>query len=743
MGKRRFFDDVSRRLRTSSKKVRKTRFLNEADMKRRTMHELNKRLASSRNGLSFPDMEKMTLDFIASDDEYDDSDDEVVNLETQSEEKFDVKGYRKFLSDMGEDVTDEDWRSLEEPSDEDISAFELTPGDFSDDEDFDEDFEDDARLRSTSNLEDDLEFENVDGYGDDDSVVNYNDFQDELNDMYLDESENSQDEVTDVNARYISGEQVTTPEKNTPGQIENLEQVDAAKEEPREYSVFGSGSFAALGIRSELCTALNEFGITNPTKVQQRGIPAILGGVDIILGAATGSGKTYAYLLPVISMMKVAEEMRGVGDPPLRVAHRPRSIVLLPTRELAEQVLSVSKALSHRAKFRVLGTNSGTGSTGLKKLKDVLARSPTDILVSTTGRLIQLLDAKVVDLRSVKHVIIDEVDTLFDEGFGPELDRILQICRSRGNAAERPQFIAVGATHPNAAEKLYKLQFPSAKRINVDLHVAPPGLDARFIHTTPDRKLQELTALLGESKKHGHLRGGRIIIFCNTIDSARFVEHFLSESGYTTASVHGNIPPHRRQEEFQAFKNSKVQLLVCTDVAARGLDNLDVAHVVLFDFPTSAVDYIHRAGRTARAGAKGRVTSFVLKRDLALARAVEQAGTGKSDALVSARIAREEEKKRRMREEADRRALQDARAEDSENVAAQVDPKLNTMKRYPRSPTSKVSPERRQQKRGRNQSYQETGRARSGEPHRRTSGHGKRTIPTGRSGMGPARRKRG
>lgn len=438
--------------------------------------------------------------------------------------------------------------------------------------------------------------------------------------------------------------------------------------------VFGSGSFAALGLSAELCSVLSENGISTPTRVQQRCIPPILGGADVVIGAATGSGKTYAYLLPVVMALKAAEALRDEGEPPLRIARRPRAIVVVPTRELAEQVLAVAKELSYSVKFRVIGATTGAGSSGLKKLKDLLAASPVDVLVTTTGRLLQLLDVKAIDLRFTRHIIVDEVDTMFDAGFGPELQRILRASRGRGDVVNKPQYIAAGATHPTAAETMYKVEFPDAKRLDVDLHLPPPGLDARFVRTTAEGKLQELVALLGDSKKDGHMQGGRLIIFCNTISSARFVEHFLSESGYSTASVHGEIPPERRANEFQSFKSGQVQLLVCTDIAARGLDNLDIAHVIIFDFPTSAVDYIHRAGRTARAGAEGRVTSLILKKDLALARAIERSGKEKQDALVSARLAREKEDARKAQDEQNRRLQMSSEAGLSEEDGAYPEP---------------------------------------------------------------------
>lgn len=416
---------------------------------------------------------------------------------------------------------------------------------------------------------------------------------------------------------------------------------------PSSDTLFIEQGFGSLGLLGELVEALDSMSITHPTTIQSRGIPPALNGIHVILGAATGSGKTFAYLLPVVQQLKVAELLRTHGDAPLRVAHRPRAVVIVPTRELASQVGSVAKTLAHYAKFRVVSID-GAGSW--RNAKDALAR-PIDVLVTTTGRLLQLMEARVVDLRFAAHIVIDEVDTMFDAGFAPELRRILVAARRRPEDIKPPQCIAAGATHPRAAEALYQDALPGAVRINASLHRAPAGLTQRFVDVHADGKLAELDALLGEARRDGALRGGRIIVFCNTIASARFVEHYVRERGHTASCMHAAIPSIRRADEYAAFRRGDTQLLVCSDCAARGLDNLAVDHVVLFDFPSSAVDYIHRAGRTSRAGAKGTVTSLVTKKDVRLARAIQKAALEQADALESARVAREQELFRKSEDE--------------------------------------------------------------------------------------------
>lgn len=422
--------------------------------------------------------------------------------------------------------------------------------------------------------------------------------------------------------------------------------------------LFTSTSFASLGLEPIVVASLQEMSIVQPTTVQSRGIPAILSGGDVILGAATGSGKTLAYLLPVVQALKNAEALRMDSDPPLRVRRRPRAIILVPTRELADQVLGVGRALAHGIKFRIASAVGGT-SESIRRL-NMRWDQPIDVLVATTGRLLQLVRERELDVRFVSHVVIDEVDTMFDKGFGPEVRQILSAVRSiplkseshSNHSSNLAQLVAAGATHPPEAVSVYQETFIKAVRIDVDLHMAPVGLEQRFIRVRGDSKLSELPSLVRDDDAS---RTG-VMIFCNTVESCRFVHHYLTEINIAAVCVHGDMPAVMREREYARFATmdgeSERAVLVCTDVTGRGVDHAKVGHVILFDFPASAVDYVHRAGRTARAGAKGRVTSFVTKKDENLARALENAGRGRVDALESERASLRalEERKRRERE---------------------------------------------------------------------------------------------
>jgi superfamily II DNA/RNA helicase len=197
------------------------------------------------------------------------------------------------------------------------------------------------------------------------------------------------------------------------------------------------------------------------------------------------------------------------------------------------------------------------------------------------------------------------------------------------------QHVAVGATHPAAALALYERRLGSAKQMMVrGVHSVPPQLVQNFITCKgADGKVQALRELLGPAEADGKPKLGRVVLFCNSQDSARFVDHHLTEEGYRTANYHGAVPANARADNFRSFISGNASVLVTTDIAARGLDNLDVSHVVQFDFPRSAAEYLHRCGRTARAGRRGASHALVTKYDTELVRALRAAHAKGEDLL--------------------------------------------------------------------------------------------------------------
>ncbi|KAL1503692.1 hypothetical protein AB1Y20_012165 [Prymnesium parvum] len=395
-----------------------------------------------------------------------------------------------------------------------------------------------------------------------------------------------------------------------------------------------AGGFGALGVREDVTDALATLGITAPNELQSKAIPILAGRASVILGAQTGSGKTLTYLLPIMQNLKIDEEARGGRGRP----RRPHAIVLLPTRELSLQVRDVSRSLSKQLKLSVASIHGGVPDGPQKRQLDM----PIDLLVATPGRLVHHLERGNVFLGSVRYVVLDEVDTMFEAGFGGELDQILSITTrnvsadKRTEGGQRVQHLAVGATHPEAALALYKRWLSGAQQLLLaNHHSLPATLDQRFISCSADAKMPALRELLGPPDEHGRPSLGRVVLFCNSQQSARFVDHSLVEEGYATSNYHGAVPANTRAANFETFCAGGAHVLVTTDLAARGLDKLDVAHVVHFDFPKSASDYVHRCGRTARAGARGTVHSLVTKHDAELVRAIRAANKAGKDVVMA------------------------------------------------------------------------------------------------------------
>eukprot|EP00897_Mesotaenium_endlicherianum_P005549 jgi/Mesen1/5021/ME000025S04420 len=381
--------------------------------------------------------------------------------------------------------------------------------------------------------------------------------------------------------------------------------------------------FHTLGLSEELLSAVHGLGLSEPTEIQALGIPGALSGQSLVVASHTGSGKTLAYLLPLVQMIKRDEKERGLETRP----KRPRALILVPTRELAEQVLQVAKSLSHYARFR---SAIVSGGARLRPQVDALA-SPLDVLVATPGRLLQHIKAGNVHYKDVKYVVLDEADTMFDEGFGVDLRKLLQPLRTRAKLPGDPGFqtILVTATITKAVQRLLDEEFPGIRHIRTtSLHKRVANARHDFLPVAgSENKLDTLLQVVETSLA----KGQHVMVFCNTVQSCRAVDHFLQESSIHTVNYHGEVPADERVKNLDKFRGGgseddeeSAPALVCTDLAARGLD-LSVDHVIMFDFPQNPVDYLHRTGRTARMGAKGRITSLVTKRDYILASQVELA----------------------------------------------------------------------------------------------------------------------
>ncbi|XP_024539001.1 DEAD-box ATP-dependent RNA helicase 39 [Selaginella moellendorffii] len=378
-------------------------------------------------------------------------------------------------------------------------------------------------------------------------------------------------------------------------------------------------SFDELGLAEELRGAIEELDLKEPTEVQRMAIPAILDGENVVVASHTGSGKTLAYMLPLVQSLRKDEIESGRT---VR-ARKPRALVLCPTRELTEQVLQVAKSLSHHARFRSAMISGGFRP---RPQADAL-NGALDMVVGTPGRLLMHVEEGNLAFGDIKYVVIDEADTMFDRGFGPELKKIIDPLRNRAlrNGSDF-QTILVTATITKSVQKLLDTEFPGIRHIFTSTLHKKVDTSRHFFQKVPGNinKLEALVQVLEPALA----KGSRCMVFCRSVDSCRAVDHYLNEMDVHCVNYHGEVPAEDRIKNLAKFKiedgEGPVPALICTDLAARGLD-LQVDHVINFDFPSTSIDYLHRSGRTARMGLKGRVTSLVTKRELALANRLEDA----------------------------------------------------------------------------------------------------------------------
>nr|DAD46902.1 TPA_asm: hypothetical protein HUJ06_016839 [Nelumbo nucifera] len=377
-------------------------------------------------------------------------------------------------------------------------------------------------------------------------------------------------------------------------------------------------SFHELGLGDEVMGTVDELGISVPTEIQCLGIPAVLERKSVVLGSHTGSGKTLAYMLPLVQLLRQDEALYGM----LMKPKRPRAVVLCPTRELSEQVFRVAKSISHHARFR---STMVSGGGRLRPQEDSLS-VPIDMVVGTPGRVLQHIEEGNIVYGDIKYLVLDEADTMFDRGFGPDIRKFLSPLKNRALKLNDQGFqtVLVTATMTKAVQKLIDEEFEGIIHLRTSTFqkkIASARHD--FIKLSgSENKLEALLQVLEPSLA----KGNRVMVFCNTLGSSRAVDHFLGENQIFTVNYHGEVPAEQRVENLKKFKSEDgdCPTLVCTDLAARGLD-LDVDHVIMFDFPLNSIDYLHRTGRTARMGAKGKVTSLVAKKDLILASRIEEA----------------------------------------------------------------------------------------------------------------------
>jgi ATP-dependent RNA helicase RhlE len=363
-------------------------------------------------------------------------------------------------------------------------------------------------------------------------------------------------------------------------------------------------SFSDLGLSPILCTGVATLGYESPTPVQAQAIPIGLQGLDLMAGAQTGTGKTAAFALPIIERLLVT----GINAGPRRGAPgKPRALVLVPTRELAAQVHE-----SFRDYGKQLGLISTTifGGVGMASQIQALKRS-LDVVVATPGRLMDHMQQRTVDLSAIEILTLDEADRMLDMGFIPAIRKILQVL------PKKRQTLLFSATFMPEIKALAAQFMKSPVEIQIAAVNAVATTITHRVHpVASERKRELIVHLLSKDR-------GQTLIFCRTKHGSDRLCRHLSTGGFRAEAIHGNKSQNARTRSLQDFKSGKTRILVATDIAARGLDIEQLPMVINFDLPHVPQDYIHRIGRTGRAGVEGQAVSLVCREEQPLLRDIQ------------------------------------------------------------------------------------------------------------------------
>ncbi len=350
-------------------------------------------------------------------------------------------------------------------------------------------------------------------------------------------------------------------------------------------------AFSDLGLLPELLKAVTEAGYTEPTPIQAQAIPIVLQGLDVLGGAQTGTGKTAGFTLPLLQRLA-----RHANSSPSPAKHPVRALVLAPTRELAMQVHDSVKTYSKYLPLRSVCVYGGVD------IRPQIAelREGREIVVATPGRLLDHVQQKSVSFANVEVLVLDEADRMLDMGFIPDIKRILAML-----PATR-QSLLFSATFSDEIKKLADVMLKNPQLIEVARrNMVSETISHRVYMVDSDQKRHLLLHLLKESNL------SQVLVFLGTKFGASRLAVWLERQGINATAIHGDKSQQQRTEALEAFKAGTVRVLIATDVAARGLDIDDLPHVINYELPHTAEDYVHRIGRTGRAGKKGDATSLV------------------------------------------------------------------------------------------------------------------------------------
>ncbi|MFU8826391.1 MAG: DEAD/DEAH box helicase [Brevefilum sp.] len=360
-------------------------------------------------------------------------------------------------------------------------------------------------------------------------------------------------------------------------------------------------NFNTFSFHPQINAGISRVGYKTPTPIQTRTIPPILEGSDVLGLAQTGTGKTAAFVLPMLQHL-----MKGQRG-------KLRALILAPTRELAEQTHAAIKELGGQTGLRSISVYGGVSAN--PQIRQL--RNGVDIVVACPGRLLDLKNQGVVDLRNIEILILDEADQMFDMGFLPDIKRIISAI------PQNRQTLLFSATMPVKVHDLVTKIMDHPVTIEID--IAKP-IDAIDHAIYPVNQVEKLDMLLHLLEEH---RSNQVLVFTRTKRRAAKLAVQLSQAGVSSTSIQGNLSQSKRQAAMNAFRKGKIKVLVATDIAARGIDVMEVSHVINYDVPDTAEAYTHRTGRTGRMDQPGTAFSLVTQEDLAMVHAIER-NLGKS-----------------------------------------------------------------------------------------------------------------
>jgi len=343
-------------------------------------------------------------------------------------------------------------------------------------------------------------------------------------------------------------------------------------------------SFRKLGLSEPIIKLMEESKFKEPSEIQEKTIPLAIAGKDVIGGSATGSGKTLAFGAPIIQHV---EKGKGI-----------QALILVPTRELAEQVGRVFQTFSS---YKQLRTSIIYGGVGMSPQVYDLGRA--EIVVGTPGRILDHMQRGTLNLKHINTLVLDEADRMLDMGFIEDVEKIINAC------PKQRQTMLFSATISHDIEHIAKKHMNKPEYVSVESHVDPSLLKQVYYDVPKESKFSLLVHLLGKEQ------AGLVMVFCNTRVNTDFVANNLIKNRIDAIAIHGGLTQQKRDRIMSSFRSGRVYVLVCTDVAARGLDIKNVSHVYNYDSPKNSKEYIHRIGRTARAGKDGIAISLVSQRD--------------------------------------------------------------------------------------------------------------------------------